>query len=89
MIRLGPLVAIVVVVVMIGATLGTTFLWVVTGISVIALGVLMVVMFRNNQFSGPKVLIDDARDRFDRMGRDEPDEAVVVDVRRNESESGE
>lgn len=72
----GPLLAIIVVFVLIVSTLSTVFLWVVAGVSFLALIALIIVAAKANRFTGPKVLIDDARERWNRLG-DEPDEVVV------------
>lgn len=68
--RMTPLVMIVVLVVLVGASFGTTFLWVIAGISSVALGVLIYFMVREKQYHGPRVLVDEARDRIDAMGRE-------------------
>ena len=58
---------------MIGALFGTVFLWIISAVAVVALIGLIIVMAQQKKFIGPRVLADDLRDRFDRIGRDEDD----------------
>lgn len=74
--RVAPLAFIVLAVLLIGTTVGTTFLWVIAGIAIIALIVLIVVMARAQSFVGPRVIVDDIRDKFEAYGQ-EPEEVQV------------
>jgi len=71
--RVAPLAFIVLFVLLVGATVGTTFLWVIAALSVIALCVLIFFMARAKSFVGPRVIADDVRERFEAYGREEPD----------------
>ena len=84
--RIAPLILLVVIVAVLGATVGTVFVWIVAAVSLLALGVLFFFMVRQGQFVGPRVLVDDAKERLDAMGKDE-DETVVI-VQRKDSIDG-
>lgn len=71
--RVAPLAFIVLFVLLVGATVGTTFLWIIAIISVIALCVLIFFMARAKSFVGPRVLADDVRERLESYGRNEPE----------------
>jgi hypothetical protein len=84
--RIAPLLFIVLVMALAGATVGTAFVWVIAGVCIVALGVLFFFMVRQNQFVGPGVLLDDAKKRFSESDADldDKDDAVVVVVRRED-----
>ncbi len=71
MTRLGPLVTLLFVLLVIGTTLGTTFLWVIAGVSIVALIILIFAMKKADRFVGPKIIVDDAMDRIEEYVRDE------------------
>ena len=76
--RMGPLLLLVLIVAVAGSAIGSAFVWVIAVVSLLALGVLFFFMVRQGQFVGPRILIDDAKERIDDMGRDDEDAAVVV-----------
>lgn len=82
--RIAPLLLIVAVMALASASLGAVFIWVIAAVCIAALGVLFFFMVRQNQFVGPRVLIDDAKRRFGDTTVDEDDDAVVVVVRRED-----
>lgn len=57
--RIAPLIALIVFIVLVASTLGTVFIWIVAGISFLALVALLVFMARQGQFMGPKVLFQE------------------------------
>jgi len=67
--RGGSVVGLALILIFIGANLGSTALWAIAGVAIIALIVLMVAMYRQGNFMSPKILLDDAVDRF--YGSDE------------------
>lgn len=71
MTRLGPLVTLLFVLLVVAATLGTTVLWVIAGVSITALIVLIFAMKKADRFVGPKIIVDDAMDRIEEYVRDE------------------
>lgn len=74
--RIAPLAFIVLFVLLIGSTVGTTFLWVIAVISALALVALIVIMARAKSFVGPRVVVDDVRDKLESYGREEDDASV-------------
>lgn len=60
--RMAPLVAIIVFVLLISSTLGTVFVWVIAGLSTIALIALMTFMYRADSFIGPSSMFSGAPD---------------------------
>lgn len=68
--RVGPLALIVLFVLLISTTVGTTFLWIIAGIAVAALIVLIVIMARAKSFVGPRVIVDEMKDKFESYGRE-------------------
>jgi len=84
--RIAPLIAILIVVVMIGSVVGTTALWIVSALAIAGLGVIIYLSVRQDKFVGPRVLVDDARERLNRMGRDtETNETFTVEVKNKDS----
>lgn len=84
--RIAPLVVIVLIVATISSTLGAAFVWIIAGISIAALGVLFFFMVKQGQFVGPKILIDDAKERLSGSENEETDEAVVVVVHKDRTD---
>lgn len=88
--RIAPLLGIIVLMVVIGAAIGTTLLWIIAGLSLAALVGLIVIMSRQGMVVGPRVLIDDVKERFEEAGR-EPDtseqKVVIVEDRRDSEQS--
>lgn len=76
--RVGPLLAAIVIFVIVVSSLGQTLLWAVAGISVLALIILIVFAARANRFHGPKILYDDAKEGFDKFGRNSEEEVVLI-----------
>ncbi len=88
MTRMGPLVTLLFVLLVIAATLGTTVLWVIAGVSIIALIVLIFAMRKADRFVGPKIIVDDAMDRIEEYVRDEHiDEKRAARQRQEEAEA--
>lgn len=74
--RVGPLLAIVVLAVIFLSYLGQVFMWIVAGISVLALFILIFFTIKADRFSGPKILYDDLRDR---MSGTENDNVIIIE----------
>lgn len=79
--RIAPLVAVVVVVVFLGSALGSGLLWFISTASIIGLGIIIYLSIRQNKFVGPKILVDDARDKLRELGRDGTEKTYEVEVR--------
>ena len=84
--RIAPLLTIIVVMVVIGAVIGTTLLWIIAGLSLAALVALIVVMARQGMVVGPRILLDDVKERFEEAGHEPEQHVVVVEDRRQEQD---
>lgn len=83
--RLGPLLAIIVLMVLVISTMSSFLLWAIAGVSLAALGALIFFSAKADRFVGPRVLLDDARESFERFGREEKEEEVIVEVKPKDS----
>lgn len=85
--RIAPLIAVIVVVVFLGSALGSGLLWFISIASMLGLAVIIYLSIKQNKFVGPKVLVDDAREKLREMGRDRTEETYEVEVQTKDDDN--